>query len=65
MLGPGYAVGIAFGSSLLRNLLGWGTLLAFPGSMFGALLAGLFYRGVSEKTPGFNQRMNHVSNGPH
>ena len=44
MLGPGYAVGIAFGSSLLRNLLGWGTLLAFPGSMFGALLAGLFFR---------------------
>lgn len=44
LLGPGYAFGIAFGSSLLRNLLGWGTLLAFPGSMFGALLAGLFYR---------------------
>ena len=44
LLGPGYAFGIAFGASLLRNLLGWGTLLAFPGSMFGALLAGLFYR---------------------
>lgn len=44
LLGPGYALGIAFGASLLRNLLGWGTLLAFPGSMFGALLAGLFYR---------------------
>ena len=24
-----------------------------------------FYKGVSEKTPGFNQGMNHVSNGPH
>lgn len=44
LLGPMYAVGIAFGASLIRNLLGWGTLLAFPGSMFGALLAGLFYK---------------------
>lgn len=24
-----------------------------------------FYKGVSEKTPGFNQGMNHVSNAPH
>ena len=24
--------------------MGWGTLLAFPGSMFGALVAGLFYK---------------------
>lgn len=44
LLGPTYAFGIAFGASLIRNLLGWGTLLAFPGSMFGALLAGLFYK---------------------
>nr|HQD40556.1 energy coupling factor transporter S component ThiW [Bacillota bacterium] len=29
--------------SLLRNFLGLGTLLAFPGSMIGALLAGVFY----------------------
>lgn len=42
-LGPGYAVGAAFTSSLIRNLLGLGTLLAFPGSMCGALLAGLLY----------------------
>lgn len=48
LLGPGYALGIAFGASLLRNLLGWGTLLAFPGSMFGALLAGLFYRYIKK-----------------
>ena len=41
ILGPGYAVLIAFSGSLLRNLLGLGTILAFPGSMFGALLAGL------------------------
>jgi len=44
LLGPMYALGVAFGASLIRNLLGWGTLLAFPGSMFGALLAGLFYK---------------------
>ena len=25
----------------------------------------IFYKGASEKTPGFNQGMNHVSNGPH
>lgn len=42
-LGPGYAVGAAFTSSLIRNLLGLGTLLAFPGSMCGALLSGLLY----------------------
>ncbi len=28
---------------LLRNLLGLGSLMAFPGSMFGALLCGLVY----------------------
>lgn len=43
-LGPGYAVGAAFLSSLIRNMLGLGTLLAFPGSMCGALLSGLMYR---------------------
>lgn len=43
-LGPVYAVGAAFVSSLIRNLLGLGTLLAFPGSMCGALLAGLLYK---------------------
>ena len=43
LLGPGYGVGVAFGASLLRNLLGLGTLMAFPGSMFGALLCGLTY----------------------
>ena len=42
-LGPGYAVGMAFVTSLLRNLMGTGTLLAFPGSMCGALLCGLVF----------------------
>ena len=44
LLGPGYAVGAAFCASLLRNLLGIGSLMAFPGSMFGALLCGLLYQ---------------------
>ncbi len=44
ILGPGYAVAIAFCISLLRNILGTGSLLAFPGSMIGALLAGILYK---------------------
>ena len=43
-LGPWYGVGSAFVASLLRNLLGLGTPMAFPGSMCGALLCGLVYR---------------------
>ncbi|MFC7060929.1 energy coupling factor transporter S component ThiW [Halobacillus seohaensis] len=43
-LGPIPAVAIAFVIGLLRNLLGLGTLLAFPGGMIGALLAGYFYK---------------------
>ncbi|MFD2923683.1 energy coupling factor transporter S component ThiW [Halobacillus naozhouensis] len=43
-LGPIPAVVIAFMIGLLRNLLGLGTLLAFPGGMIGALLAGYFYK---------------------
>lgn len=44
MLGPWYAVLNAFAISLLRNMLGTGSLLAFPGSMIGALLAGIIYK---------------------
>lgn len=44
MLGPVYAVVVATIASILRNILGLGTLLAFPGSIFGAFLAGLAYR---------------------
>ena len=43
MLGPWYGVAVAFAASLLRNVLGLGSLMAFPGSMFGALLCGLAY----------------------
>lgn len=43
LLGPWYGVAVAFCASLLRNLLGLGTLMAFPGSMLGALLCGVTY----------------------
>ncbi len=43
LLGPYYGIGVAFVASLLRNLLGLGSLMAFPGSMFGALLCGIVY----------------------
>ena len=43
LLGPWYGVGVAFVASLLRNMLGLGSLMAFPGSMFGALLCGVAY----------------------
>lgn len=42
-LGPAWGIGVAFVASLLRNLLGLGTLMAFPGSMIGALLCGLIF----------------------
>lgn len=44
VLGPVYGVLMAFVTSLLRNVMGTGSLLAFPGSMCGALLSVLVYR---------------------
>ena len=44
LLGPWWGLAAAFIASLIRNLTGLGTLLAFPGSMCGALLAGLLYQ---------------------
>ena len=49
LLGPGFSLSIAFSISLLRNILGTGSLLAFPGSMIGALLAGLLYKRFKNK----------------
>lgn len=43
ILGPWYGLAIAFCISLLRNVLGTGSLMAFPGSMIGVILAGMFY----------------------
>lgn len=50
-LGPGYGLGVAFVASLLRNLMGLGTLLAFPGSMCGALLCGLAWKYSKNNLP--------------
>jgi energy coupling factor transporter S component ThiW len=44
LLGPWWATGIAMIIGILRNALGTGTLLAFPGGMIGAFLAGYAYR---------------------
>jgi energy-coupling factor transport system ATP-binding protein len=44
LLGPWWAVAIAAIIAILRNAMGVGTLLAFPGGMIGALLAGYVYR---------------------
>lgn len=49
LLGPGPAVIIAFIIGLLRNLLGLGTILAFPGGMIGAFLAGYLYKRSGRK----------------
>ena len=43
LIGTRYSVGAAFGVSVLRNILGTGSLLAFPGSMIGAALSGILY----------------------
>lgn len=43
-LGPWYGVAMAFCTSLIRNLMGTGSLLAFPGSMAGAFLGAMLYK---------------------
>lgn len=48
LLGPSYGVAAAFLASVIRNMMGLGTLLAFPGSMCGALLSGLLYKYVKK-----------------
>jgi len=44
LLGPWWAMTIAGVIGVIRNVMGVGTLLAFPGGMIGALLAGFLYR---------------------
>ena len=43
LCGTRYGTAAAFGTSFIRNLLGTGSLLAFPGSMVGAFLSGYLY----------------------
>ncbi len=51
LLGPWYGLGAAFVASLLRNLMGLGSLLAFPGSMCGAVVCGLVYGKTKKLLP--------------
>ena len=51
LLGPFYGIGSAFVASLIRNLTGLGSPLAFPGSMVGALCCGLMYAASKKIIP--------------
>ncbi|MDF2474030.1 MAG: thiW protein [Anaerocolumna sp.] len=53
LLGPVYAVSMAFVTSLIRVISGTGSLLAFPGSMCGALLSGLLFKSSKRIFMGF------------
>ncbi|MBS4913051.1 MAG: energy coupling factor transporter S component ThiW [Veillonella sp.] len=44
ILGSYYSVGAAFSASVLRLLLGLGSVLAFPGSLWGAFLSSYLYK---------------------
>ncbi|MGJ7919873.1 energy coupling factor transporter S component ThiW [Neobacillus sp. LXY-4] len=44
LLGPYYAVAQAFCVSILRNMMGTGSVFAFPGSIFGAFLAAFLFK---------------------
>ena len=44
MIGPWYAAGAALVTAILRYNLHWGSIFAFPGSPFGALVVGYAYR---------------------
>ncbi len=61
MLGPWYAALAATIAALLRNLFGVGTLLAFPGSIPGAIVVGLAYRLVRKPWAGL---LEPVGTGP-
>jgi energy coupling factor transporter S component ThiW len=51
LLGPWWGVAIAFAASLIRNLMGTGSLMAFPGSMVGALCCGLMFKVTKKYIP--------------
>lgn len=46
LLGPWYAVVMAFITATMRIMLGVGTIYAYPGSVFGGLVVGLAYKYV-------------------
>lgn len=43
LCGTRFSTSAAFGTAFIRNILGTGSLLAFPGSMIGAFLSGYLY----------------------
>lgn len=49
LLGPWYGAVVALAIAGARIALGVGTLLAIPGSVFGVILAGLFFRATRAK----------------
>jgi energy coupling factor transporter S component ThiW len=49
VLGPFWACAAAFVASFVRNALGTGTILAFPGSLFGALAVGFTAKLLPER----------------
>lgn len=60
LIGPWYAVLTAFGISVIRVGLGTGTILAFPGSMFGALVVGYAYRWLKRPEAGLLEPLGTV-----
>lgn len=52
-LGPVYGVSMAFCTSLIRNLMGTGSLLAFPGSMAGAFLGAYLFQKTGKLLPAY------------
>ncbi|MDY4587889.1 MAG: energy coupling factor transporter S component ThiW [Oscillospiraceae bacterium] len=50
-LGPWWSMGTAFVASLIRNITGLGSPLAFPGSMVGAFLSGVMYHWIFKGKP--------------
>lgn len=50
-LGPVYAVFIALIIATIRFSLGWGTILAFPGGMSGALVVGVLAKYIKKLNP--------------
>lgn len=51
LLGPVYAVAVATIAGLLRNLIGTGTIFAFPGGIPGALIVGLVHKFLQKVAP--------------
>jgi len=48
LLGPWYAAVMALFTGVIRNMLGWGTLHAFPGGIPGALVVGIIHRYIKK-----------------